>query len=76
MILVIIFKSINSTMLRIIENCNKTDIIIVLLDIIKKYQKGEAKKLANLSVKCLLKATENLSKSINDLNLKKIFQLF
>ena len=68
----IIFKSINSTMLRIIENCNKTDIILVLLDIIKKYQKGEAKKLANLSVKCLLKATENLSKSINDLNLKKI----
>ena len=68
----IIFKSINSTMLRIIENCNKTDIILVLLDIIKKYQKGEAKKLANLSVKCLLKATENLSKIINNLNIKKI----
>ena len=69
----IIFKSINSTMLRIIENCNKTDIILVLLDIIKKYQKGEAKKLANLSVKCLLKATENLNLIINNLNIKKIF---
>ena len=68
----IIFKSINSTMLRIIENCNTTDIILVLLDIIKKYQKGEAKKLANLSVKCLLKATENLNKLINNLNIKKI----
>ena len=68
----IIFKSINSTMLRIIENCNKTNIILVLLDIIKKYQKGEGKKIGSLSVKCLLKATENLSKIIDNLDLKKI----
>ena len=68
----IIFKSINSTMLRIIENCNKTDIILVLLNIIKKYQKGEGKKIANLSVKCLLKATEKMSKIINNLDIKKI----
>ena len=69
----IIFKSINSTMLRIIENCNKTDIILVLLDIIKKYQKGEIKNTANLAVKCLLKATENMNQIINNLDLKKIF---
>ena len=69
----IIFKSINSTMLRVIENCNKTDIILVLFDIIKKYQKGEVKKTANLAVKCLLKATENMNQIINNLDLKKIF---
>ena len=68
----IIFKSINSTMLRIIENCNKTDIILVLLDIIKKHQKGGNKKISNLAVKCLLKATENINKIINNLDLKKI----
>ena len=69
----IIFKSINSTMLRVIENCNKTDIILVLLDIIKKYQKGEVKKTANLAVKCLLKATENMNQLVDNLDLKKIF---
>ena len=69
----IIFKSINSTMLRIIENCNQTDMILVLLDIIKKYQKGEIKKTANLAVKCLLKATENMNNIINNLDIKKIF---
>ena len=68
----IIFKSINSTMLRIIENCNKTDMILVLLEIIKKYQKGEIKKTANLAIKCLLKATENMNNIINNLDLKKI----
>ena len=51
-------------MLRVIENCNKTDIILVLFDIIKKYQKGEVKKTANLAVKCLLKATENMNQII------------
>ena len=69
----IIFKSINSTMLRVIENCNKIDIILVLLDIIKKNQKGEVKKITNLAVKCLLKATENLEQIINTLDIKKIF---
>ena len=69
----IIFKSINSTMLRILENCDKNDIISVLLDIIKKYQKNGDKKMCNLSVKCLLKTTENLSEIINNLDMKKIF---
>ena len=59
-------------MLRIIENCNKTDMILVLLEIIKKYQKGEIKKTANLAIKCLLKATENMNNILNNLDLKKI----
>ena len=69
----IIFKSINSTMLRIIDNCDKTSVIRVLLEIIKNYQKNEDIKMGSLATKCLLKSIENLPHFINDLDLIKIF---
>ena len=66
----IIFKSINSTMLRLLENCNMTLVIISLLELIKEFQDKNDKNLINLAVKCLLKTTHNLS--VNNINTIKI----
>ena len=71
-----IFRSINSVMLRIIDNCDKTSIILVLLEIVKNDQNSKVKKMDTLPVKCLLKATENLGKIVNELDIKKIFNEF
>ena len=69
----IIFKSLNSTMLRILENCNSTNVILVLLDLIKTYRtKGEKSKVAGLAIKCLLKVNQNLSTIINSISVDKI----
>ena len=69
----IIFKSLNSAMLRILENCNPTEVIICLLDLIKKYRNDKEKnKLANLAIKCLLKVNQNLKNIINEIKVDKI----
>ena len=66
-----LFRSINSSILRIIDNYNKTSIILLFLDILKNYQNND--KMEQLVVRCLLKSIENLGKIINELNLNKIF---
>ena len=66
----IILFSINSSMLRVIENCDITSVILVLLEIIKQYQNNI--KLSILTLKCLLKATQNIQSIINTLKLHKI----
>ena len=68
----IIFKSINSTMLRILENCDTTSVISALLELIKEFQEKEDKNLISLAIKCLLKTTHDLSKNINDIKIDKI----
>ena len=68
----IIFKSMNSTMLRIIDNCEKTSVILVLLEIIKQNLMNEDKRIGSLAVKCLLKATENFDSIVNSLSIEKI----
>ena len=69
----IIFKSLNSTMLRILENCNSTNVILALLDLIKSYRtKGEKSKVAGLAIKCLLKVNQNLASIINSISVDKI----
>jgi hypothetical protein len=67
-----IFKSINSAMIRVMDNCDRTSVIIVLLQIVKKCQNSEDKKMGQLALKCLLKSTDNLGKFINSLNIGKI----
>ena len=67
-----IFKTINSSMLRLIENCDKNDMFLILLEILKiNLDKGNKKKKL-LSLKCLMKTTENLKDIINELNLNQI----
>jgi cytoskeleton-associated protein 5 len=68
----IIFKSINSTMLRILENCDTTSVICALLELIREFHNKENKHLVNLAMKCLLKTTQHLSEKINNIKIDKI----
>ena len=68
----IIFKSINSTMLRILENCDTTYVITALLELIKEFHDKDDKNLVNLAIKCLLKTTHNLSENIDNIKIDKI----
>jgi cytoskeleton-associated protein 5 len=68
----IIFKSINSTMLRVLENCDTTSVISALLELIKEFHEKEDKNLISLSIKCLLKTTQNLSEKIDNIKIDKI----
>jgi hypothetical protein len=55
----IIVRSLNSTMLRILENCNYTEVITILLELVKKYRTHEIKsKISGLAIKCLLKINQ------------------
>jgi hypothetical protein len=69
----IIFKSLNSAMLRVIENCDTTSVILALLEIIKQNQhNANSGLLSNLAIKCLLKTTQNIQSIINNIQLDKI----
>ena len=68
----IIFKSINSTMLRVLENCNTTLVITVLLELLKEFHEKDDKNLISLTIKCLLKTTHNLSENINNIQIDRI----
>ena len=68
----IIFKSINSTMLRILENCDITLVISALLELIKEFHEIYDKNLVYLSIKCLLKSTYNLSQNIDNIKISQI----
>ena len=68
----IIFKSINSTMLRLLENCDTNSVISALLELIKEFYEKNDKSLISLTVKCLLKTTHNLSENINNIQMDKI----
>ena len=68
----IIFKSINSTVLRILENCDITFVISALLELIKEFHEKDDKNLVNLSIKCLLKSAYNLSQNIDNIKISQI----
>ena len=69
-----IYKTFNRTMIRLIENCYKTYVILIFLEILKNYQKGENKETASLALKCLLKSTQNITQIINGINISKILK--
>jgi hypothetical protein len=70
----IIIKSVNSTMLRVLENCNYTDVISILLELVEKYRQDEAKsKISGLAIKCLLKMNQALPQIIDVIQIEKIF---
>jgi uncharacterized membrane protein YheB (UPF0754 family) len=72
-----IIKNLNSSMLRILENCNHTYVICVLVDLLRKYKDDMAyPKLPNLIVKCLLKLSKIIAKVVDKLDLEKIFLSF
>jgi len=42
-------------MLRVLENCDYTDVISILIDLVKKYSNEENHRISGLAIKCLLK---------------------
>ena len=68
----IIFKSINSTMLRILENCDITFVVSSLLELIKQFHERDNEDEVNLTIKCLLKTIDNLPQNIDYINISKI----
>lgn len=68
-----IFKYLNSSMNRILENYNQTEVIICLLELIKKYRSDNEKyKIAGLAINCLKVVIKNLKNNINDIKVDKI----
>ena len=62
----IIVRSLNSTMLRILENCNYTEVITILLELVKRYRSHEFKsKISGLAIKCLLKINQVIKYHFN-----------
>ena len=54
-----ILKNLNSSILRILENCNHTYVICVLFDLLRKYSDfPELPKIPNLIIKCLVKISK------------------
>jgi hypothetical protein len=67
------FRNLNNTILRILENCNPTTVFVVFLTLLKKY-KGydKVEKLPGILVKCLLKITRLIDQLINKINIERI----
>jgi len=73
-----LMKCLNSTILRLLENCQPTKVFCVLIDLLKAYigpQNGNASlvKLPGLIVKCLLKLTKVMEHLISNIDLSKLF---
>lgn len=69
----LILKNLNSSMLRLLENCNHTYIFCVLFNLLRKYKDYPLMpKLPNLIIKCLLKLSKILEKLIDKLDIEKI----
>lgn len=70
----IIGYSINSIILKLLENFDYTKNFEILFDFILKYRKIEAKaKIVSLVVKCLLKLVQIMNKIIQEIKIEKIF---
>ena len=60
----LILKSLNGTMLRVLENCSPTDVFSVLIELVRKYRISQTTpRIAGLAIKCLLKLTQVKSKN-------------
>jgi len=68
-----IFRNINNTILRILENCSPTTVFVNFLTLLKKY-KGYSKleKLSGIIVKCLLKVTRVLDQLIDNISIERV----
>ena len=68
----LILKNLNSSMLRMLENCNHTYIFVVLFGLLTKYKDSpDQPKIPSLIIKCLLKLSKNMDKLIEKVDLKR-----
>lgn len=66
----LILKNLNSSMLRMLENCNLSYIFCVLFRLLREYKDDTSMpKLAGLIIKCLLKLSKIMDKLIDKLDL-------
>ena len=66
-------KNLNSTMLRVLENCDETRLFIVFLELLTKHKTVELiPKMPGLIVKCLLKLTKVMDHIIDNLQLDEV----
>lgn len=67
------FRNLNNTILRILEQCHPTIVFVVFLTLLKKY-KGYDKieKLPGIIVKCLLKITRIMNQLIDVVNIERV----
>jgi cytoskeleton-associated protein 5 len=68
----LILKNLNSSMLRMLENCNHTYIFVMLFTLLKNYKDDSSMpKLPGLIIKCILKLSKIMDKLIDKLDLSK-----
>jgi len=68
-----ILKNLNGSMLRCLENCNKTSIFCVLFNLLRRYKDTSTQvKLPGLIIKCLLKLSKILEKVIDELEIERV----
>lgn len=68
----LILKNLNSSMLRMLENCQHTHIFLVLFSLLTKYRDDPNNaKVPSLIIKCLLKLSKNMEKIIDKIDLDK-----
>ena len=68
-----IVKTLNSTMLRILENANPNDVFSVLFDLLTKYRKLYSyAKILGLIIKCILKLTKCLEQMLPSIQPERI----
>lgn len=68
----LILKNLNSAMLRMLENCNRTYIFVVLFTLLRKYKDDPNQpKLGGLIIRCLLKMSKVMDQLIEKIDLSK-----
>lgn len=68
----LILKNLNSSMLRMLENCNHTYVFGVLFGLLKKSKEDNSlPKLPGLIIKCLLKLSKIMDKLIEKMDMQK-----
>ena len=69
----LILTALNSAILRMLENCNHTDIFVVLFTLLKRHKDNPTMpKLAGLIIKCILKLNKIMDKLIDKIDLSKL----
>lgn len=69
----VMLKTLNGTMLRLLEHCNPTRVFVVLIKLLTKY-KADIKlpKMPGIIIRCLLKMTKVMNSVIEALELDKV----
>mmetsp|Transcript_39875 Transcript_39875/g.52191 ORF Transcript_39875/g.52191 Transcript_39875/m.52191 type:complete len:145 (-) Transcript_39875:1186-1620(-) len=68
-----IVSNLNGSMLRCLENCNKTSIFCVLFNLLRRHKDNAVQaKLPGLIIKCLLKLSKILEKLIDELEIERV----